>query len=407
MAMAGMRTRAVHGASAPLPANEPVVMPLYESSGWKFSSLEELDAVQAGDIPGCSYGSLGGPNHVALERLVAELEGSEAAICANGGMTAIASCLRHLLGPGDRILAARDLFGPTLGLLTVDLPSWGVECDVVDATDLNRVEEALEARDVAVLYVETISNPLLRVVDVASLAEAAHGHGALLVVDNTFASPALCQPLRLGADVVVESLTKYIGGHYDCIAGAIAGTRSVVEPMRPAMLRAGQLPSPFEAWLCARGAQTFPLRVAASSDSAAAVAAWLEHRTEVERVLYPGLPSHPDHPTAARTLTSGFGGVLSFELSGRDAVERFIEQLSVIELVSTLGGVATTVNHPASTTHRNLDDDERAAIGIHDRSLRLAVGLEAIEDILGDLEQGLVVPANAAPRPDARRRADP
>lgn len=394
-----LATRAVHSAVAPVPDNQPAVAPLYGSSGWKFASLDQLDAVQRGDVPGCSYGTLGGPNHDALERLVAALEGSEAAVCANGGMTAIASCLRHLLRPGDCIVAARDLFGPTLGLLTVDLPDWGVECDFADATDLDSVELALSERDVSVLYAETISNPCLRVVDVAALADAAHRHGALLVVDNTFASPALCRPLRFGADVVIESLTKYVGGHYDCVVGAIAGRASVVEPMQPAMLRAGLLPSPLEAWLCVRGAQTFPLRISRCSETAATIAAWLEDRVEVEGVLYPGLRSHPDHAAAGRMLSLGFGGVLSFELSGRPAVERFVGELGLVELVSSLGGVATTVNHPASTSHRNLREDERAAIGIHDGLLRLAVGIESVDDILHDLDSALTAARETLTRP--------
>jgi cystathionine beta-lyase/cystathionine gamma-synthase len=395
--MADLRTRAVHSAWASVPANQPAVAPLFESAAWTFANLAELEAVQEQALPGVVYGSLGGPNHAALERLMAALEGAEAALCANGGMTAIAGCLRHLLRPGDRVVAARKLFGPTLGLLTVDLPHWGAACDLVEATDLNTVDQALREHDVAVVYAETISNPRLRVVDIAALAELAHHHHALLVIDNTFASPALCRPLELGADLVVESLTKYVGGHYDCLVGVVAGRAELVEAMRPAMLRAGQLPSPFEAWLCVRGAQTFPLRVAASSQSAARLASWLEGQAGVEAVLYPGLSSHPDHATATRTLQGGFGGVLSFELKGgRAAVERFVDELQLIKLVSSLGGVATTVNHPASTSHRNLDDAQKRQGGIHDRLMRLAVGIEAIDDVIGDLQHALAAAGRIA-----------
>lgn len=390
--MSDVRTLAVHGASAsaPVPVNRSTVTPLYESAAWTFASLAELEAVQSGRLPGVVYGSLGGPNHWAVERLMVTLEGAEAALCTNGGMTAIAGCLRHLLRPGDRLVAARELFGPTLDLLTVDLPRWGVACDLVDATDLSAVEAALRARDVSVVYAEIISNPRLRVIDVAALAELTSRHQALLVVDNTFASPALCRPLELGADVVVESLTKYVGGHYDCLVGVIAGSGRLVEPMRPAMLRTGQLPSPFDAWLCVRGAQTFPLRLEAASRSAAHLATWLEAQAPVTAVLYPGLLSHPDHATAKRVLHDGFGAMLSFELrGGRAACERFLAELQLVELVTSLGGVKTTVNHPLSTSHRGLSDEDRRRSGIHEGLVRLAVGIEAIDDIIGDLAPAL------------------
>lgn len=358
--------------------------------------MRELEAVQEHELPGVVYGSLGGPNHEALEQLLKVLEGSETALCANGGMTAIAGCLRHLLGPGQRIVAARELFGPTLALLTVDLPAWGAHCDLIDATDLAAVERSLSESDTAIVFAETLSNPRLRVVDIPALAALAHRHGALLVIDNTFASPVLCQPLDLGADLVVESLTKYVGGHYDCLVGGIAGNAELVESMRPAMLRAGQLPSPFEAWLCVRGAQTLALRVTAASQSAALLATWLEDHAGVETVLYPGLASHPDQAIAARMLPRGYGGVLSFVLEGgRPAVERFVDALQLIKLVSSLGGVATTVNHPASTSHRNLSDDDRRRCGIHDGLVRLAVGIEAVEDLQSDLAQALTTARDA------------
>jgi cystathionine beta-lyase/cystathionine gamma-synthase len=337
------------------------------------------------------------PDDFALERLTAALEGAEAALCANSGMTAIAACLRQLLRPGERVVAGRDLFGPTYEVLTIDLARWVVACDLVDATDLDAVDRALAGQDVAVLFAETISNPRLRVVDVAALARLAHEHGALLVIDNTFASPAICRPLELGADLVVESLTKYVAGHYDCRVGVVAGSAELVEPIRPEMLRTGQLPSPFEAWLCVRGAQTFPLRVEAASQSAARLAKWLEQEPAVEAVLYPGLASHPDHAVASRTLETGFGGVLSFELrGGRRAVEQLVDELRLIGLASSLGGVATIVNHPTSTTHSDLSDDEKRSMGIHDGLVRLAVGIERTDDLVVDLERGL--------RPLGRRR---
>ncbi len=380
----------MHGGTTPVPVNRPAVAPLYESAAWTFSSLAELEAIQSGELPGVAYGSLGGPNHAALERLLATLEGAEAALCTNGGMTAIAGCLRHVLRPGSRVVAAQALFGPTIGILTADLPEWGVRCDLVDVTDLEAVERSLAAAPTALVYAETLSNPRLRVADVAALAELAHRHGALLAVDNTFASPAFCRPLERGADLVIESLTKYLGGHYDCLVGVVAGRAALVEAMRPAMLRAGQLPSPFEAWLCLRGAQTFPLRMAAATANASRLAVWLEGHPAVAGVLYPALASHPDHAVARRTLPDGCGAVMAFTLhGGRAAVERLVEALDLVALVSSLGGVATTANHPLSTSHRDLSAAARRRCGIHDGLVRLAVGIEAYDDLQADLERGL------------------
>ena len=388
--MTDIQTSAVHGGRVRVPANRPAVAPLFESAAWTFENLDELDAIQERELAGVIYGSLGGPNHAALESLLAAFENAEAAVCANGGMTAIAACLHHLLRPGDRIVVARELFGPTTGLLSIDLARAGVVCEQVDATDLEAVERALEAGRTTVVYAETLSNPRLRVVDIRALATLAHRHGAYLVIDNTFASPALCRPLELGADLVVESLTKYVAGHYDCLAGIVAGSAELVDSMRPAMLRAGLLPSPFDAWLCARGARTFPLRLAAASRSAAHLAAWLETQDGVTEMLYPGLPSHPDHEVASRVLPSGCGAVLSFALEGgRPHVARFIGALEMIVLVSSLGGVATTINHPTSTSHRDLDGAQRSRTGIHDGLVRLAVGIEAIDDVQADLAAAL------------------
>lgn len=388
--MDDIATAAVHAGAIPRPVNAPGAPPLYVSSGWTFDGVAEIEAIYDGAVEGVPYGSLGGPNHAALEALIAALEGAEAAICANGGMTAIAGVLRHLLAPGGRIVAARELFGSTIALLERDVARWDVACDRVDATDLAAVERALRDRPAAVLYAETISNPRLRVVDIPALADLAHAHGAQLVVDNTFASPALCRPLALGADLVVESLTKYVGGHYDCVAGAIAGPRAAIEAMRPAMLRAGQLPSPFEAWLCARGAQTLALRIAAACRNAERLAEWLEDHPAVGSVLYPGLRSHPDHAVARRILAAP-GGVLTFELAGgRPAVDRLVAGLRLTMLLSSLGGVATTINHPASTSHRGT--------GIGDGLIRVAVGIEAVDDVIADFERGLAATGNAGSR---------
>lgn len=375
-------------ADGKLEGNPPFVQPLYQSAGWVFRSLEEVDAVYEGREAGTIYGGSGVPNHAALEAELCALHGTETAIVTAAGMSAFAAVLFQLTHAGAKILAAGDLYGNTSRLLS-DLTKFGVSTQTVDAGDLEEVGAALR-EPARLLIVETISNPRLRVADLAALASVAHEHGALVVVDNTLASPYHCRPSELGCDIVIESITKFLGGHHDVVLGCVAGSRALVEPLRLPAARAGLISGPFDSWLATRSLSTLRVRLARSSATALAVATRLARHPKVKSVHYPGLESDASHEVATRTLRNGFGSVVSFEVAAdRASVDRLIGALTRIPLVLSFGGVATTIAHPATSSHRSLDPEQRAALGIHDGFLRLSVGLEDAADIAADLERGL------------------
>jgi cystathionine beta-lyase/cystathionine gamma-synthase len=382
-------TAAIRAASYTPPVNLPASMPIYESAAWTFRDLDELEAVLAKAQPGVMYGTFGVPNHDALDELGCAIEQAESAVAVNGGMTAIFGALFTHVPPGDRIVASYNLFGPTLRLLD-ELRRHDIKITLVDGCDLDEVERAL-AQPTRVVLVETASNPRVRVADIPALALLAHDAGALLFVDNTFASPALCRPLEHGADLVLESLTKFVAGHYDALAGLVAGRRELVEPVRANAFLTGWLSGPFEAWLTLRGAQTMGVRVRQASENAAALADWLSDQPEVLSVSYPGRADHPDHTVARRiSAPDAAGALLAFEIDGgRDEVSRMVRAFEHIRLVTSLGGVATTINHPTSTSHRDIDDATRTWSGIHPGLLRLAVGIEDLDTLRADLARGL------------------
>lgn len=378
-------TKAVLDARAQMPHNSPVVLPIYASAGWVFRTLDEVDAIYEGRSPGTVYGGSGVPNHEAFEALVASLHRSEAALATAAGMSAFAVALLHLASSKARILAAHDLYGNTTKLLR-DLERFGVVSDLVDVADLKAVASALRVKTTLVIA-ESISNPRIRVADLASLARSAHDAGALLVVDNSLASPYHCRPLELGADLVIESATKFLGGHYDIVLGCVAGARSLIDPMRALASRTGLVASVFETWLGVRSIATLDVRMVRSSQSALAIAKRLADHPKVRAVHYPGLAKEPHLDT---TLHNGFGSMLSFEIAPeRAAVNRLLGALRDIRLVLSFGGAQTTLSHPATSSHRSLSAQERGALGIHDGFLRLSVGLEDQKDTIEDLERGL------------------
>jgi cystathionine beta-lyase/cystathionine gamma-synthase len=379
------------------PTNLPVSLPIYESAAWSFTDLDELEAVLSGAQPGVMYGSFGVPNHDALEELCSSLESAEASVATNGGMTAIFGALFTHLRPGDRVVASYNLFGPTLRLLS-GLRRYDIEVVLIDGCDLGAVEHAL-GEPTRLLLVETASNPRVRVADIPALATLAHDAGALLFVDNTFAGPLVCRPLEHGADLVLESLTKFAVGHYDALVGLVAGGGELVEPVRANAFLTGWLTGPFEAWLALRGAQTLDVRMRQANENAAALADWLFERPEVRAVSYPGRPDHPDHAVASRIFSAGAGALLAFEIDGgRAEINRMLRAFEHIRLVTSLGGIATTINHPVSTSHRDVDDETLKYSGIHPGLLRLAVGIEGVDAVQADLARGL----SAASRPAAR-----
>jgi cystathionine gamma-synthase/methionine-gamma-lyase len=355
--------------------------------------MEDLDAVFAGTRQGYVYARYGNPTVTALEQAVAVLEEGESALAFASGMAAVHATL---LAEGARaesaVVAAHDIYGATYALLDQLLRSQGVTVRFVDAADVQAVEAACaELRPVA-LVVETISNPLLKVADLPALADVAHQHGSTLLVDNTFATPCLVQPLRSGADVVVHSATKYLGGHGDVLGGIVVTSDARRAELFELLKVTGGNLGPQEAWLVLRGLKTLALRMRQHSENARAVAHWLEAHPRVSRVLYPGLPSHPQHALAQRLFGGrGYGGMVSFELAGAGQREvfRFFESLRLCLPATTLGDVYTLVLYPAHSSHRALSAEQRARVGIGDGLVRMSVGIEAVEDIIADLEQAL------------------
>ncbi|HEV2038408.1 MAG TPA: aminotransferase class I/II-fold pyridoxal phosphate-dependent enzyme, partial [Candidatus Eremiobacteraceae bacterium] len=345
-------SRVVEGARARAIVNAPATLPIYQSAGWVFRSLDEVDAVYEGRAPGIVYGGSGVPNHQALEALICSLHGTQAAVVTTAGMSALTAILLHLGQSGMRVVAARDLYGNTSRLLS-DMTKFGVLTETVEADDLDKVDAALK-QPAGLLIVETISNPRVRVADLGALARIAHERGALLVVDNTLASPYHCRPVELGADLVMESITKFLGGHHDLVLGCVAGPHAILDSMRMLASRAGLISAVLDSWLAARSIATLDVRLERSSQNALRVAQHLARHPKVAATHYSGLEADPSHDVALRTLSAGFGSVVSFELApDRKAVDRLLAGLQHIQLVLTFGGVATSLSHPATSSHRS------------------------------------------------------
>ena len=387
-------TRAVHaGERAQAPDYTPVTSPIWPAVSYTYESMDDTDAVLGGSKPGPVYSRYGSPTVAAFETAIAALEGTQAAQAYSSGMAAIHACLLAAgAKAGAGVVAAMDVYGATYTLLRKLLATMGVEVRMVDVVDLRQVEAALKESRAAVLLVETISNPLLKVADIPELAELAHKAGAALLVDNTFASPYLLNPATYGTDYVIHSATKYISGHGDVLAGVAAVSAENKVKLYELNKLVGGVLGPFEAWLALRGVKTLPLRMERQCRNAQKVAEWLQTHPRIARVNYPGLTTHAQHDLAKRLFAEkGFGGVLSFEIAGADkaGVFRFMEALKLCQPATSLGDIYSLVLHPASSSHRSLTPEERARVGIPDNLLRLSVGIEAVEDIIEDIEQAL------------------
>lgn len=367
----------------------PLTAPIYQNSVFEIESLEQVDDIYEGRQDGFIYSRDANPNVSILERVVADLEDADDAIAFSSGMAAVGITLLALVESGDRVLAADALYGGTNLLLRQHLTRLGIEVDFVDATDLNAVERALKS-DPKVLLIESITNPLLSIPDIRAIAELARERGATLVVDNTLATPVLMRPLELGADVVVHSATKSLGGHSDVTGGAAAARADIAMQIRESNRVWGSTPDPFAAWLTARGIRTLPLRVERSCRNAMTAVAFLSDHSKVSAVHYPGLPGHSQHKLARSMMPEGFGGMVSYELHGGGAAaSKFVHALDMIRFAPSLGEARTTISHPAKTSHRSLTKDERAQSGISDGLIRMSCGLEAAQDIIADLERAL------------------
>lgn len=401
----GFSTRAIRAASTPPRVDQvPTAVPIYQSATFQAADAETLADVIAFRRPGFSYSRLGNPTVDAAAAAVAELEGAEAGYGFASGMAAIFTTLTAFLGAGDRIVASQALYGSTQTVIGTGLRRFGIEVAFVDPTDLTGVEAALAARPTRLFYVETIANPTTIVADVPALVALAHRHGALAVVDNTFASPYVFRPLDHGADLVVESATKWLGGHSDVLAGFVAGRRELIEAIRDRQVETGGTLAPLSAFLVLRGIETLAVRMERHAATARALAAWLEEQDGVARVYYPGLPSHPQAAIADRCFRTG-GGMLAFEIAGgRSAGAAFIDALTIPQRTASLGSVHTFVVHPPSTSQRQLSEAELVAAGIAPGLLRVSVGLEDLEDLVEDFGRGLAAAraaAGIAPSPAA------
>lgn len=361
---------------------------LYLTSSFVFANAGQAAARFAGSEEGMVYARFSNPTVSTMQDRLAALEGAEACVATASGMSAILATVMALLKAGDHIVASRSLFGATQQLFGTILPRFGIDTTFVAGTRPESFRAALRP-NTKLVFIETPSNPLTEVVDIAALAQVAHDGGALLVVDNCFCTPILQQPLALGADLVVHSATKYLDGQGRVLGGAVCGSKVLTDEVFKFLRTAGPSLSPFNAWVILKGMETLKIRMLAQSANALALALWLEAHPGVARVFYPGLPSHPQHELAQRQQRTG-GAILSFEVKGgRAEAWRVVDHCKLLSITANLGDTKTTITHPASTTHGRISPEARAEAGISEGLLRIAIGLEAVEDIQADLQRGL------------------
>ena len=370
-------------------AHSTMVPPIYQSSVFPIETLEETDDIFDGIRSDYFYSRDGNPTSDTFGDAVAVLEGAEAGAASSSGMGATLATLLATMESGTHLVAARDLYGKATVLLKSLAPSLGNNIEFVEATDINSWERSIN-KSTSAIFLETETNPLLRIPDLRKIADIAKQSGATCIVDNTFASPFHINPLEFGADIVIHSATKFLSGHGDVTAGAIVGTKDWIIKVKNKISLAGVNLAPFEAWLALRGSKTLAVRLAKSSDNAMKIAQYLNNHPKVTTVYYPGLNSHPDHKTALEIMQNGFGSMISFEINGGiEKVAVLFKELRQIKYAPSLGDVNTTVTHPGKTSHRGISESERALQGINDSLIRLSVGIENVDDITADLEYGL------------------
>ncbi|TDK25608.1 cystathionine gamma-synthase [Arthrobacter crusticola] len=376
----GFNTRAIHAGQVPDPTTGAVIPPIYQTTTFAQDGIGKLRN-------GYEYGRGTNPTRDALQSQLAALEGGTHAFSFSSGLAAEDSLIRAALRPGDHIVLGNDAYGGTYRLIDRVLSQWGITNSAVDMADIDAVRAAVAGGQTRMVWVETPSNPMMKITDIAAIAEIAHAAGALLVVDNTFASPYLQQPLSFGADVVVHSTTKYIGGHSDASGGAvIVKDEDLAEKVGFIQFAVGAVSAPMEAWLTTRGLKTLGVRMDRHSSNAASIARWLTEQEGVERVYYPGLPEHPGHDLAAAQMKS-FGGMISVTFTGGEAAARAVaESTKVFTLAESLGGIESLMNYPSAMTHASVRGTDLA---VPENLIRLSVGIEDLEDLISDLEQAL------------------
>ncbi len=376
----GLSTTAIHGGAAPPAPGTGVSSPLVQSVNF---------AQETGTSEGLLYTRYGNtPNADRVQKRLALLEGSEAALVLSSGMGATACAMLALLRSGDHLVSSSWIYGGTLKLFTEDLPGMGIEVTLVNPLEPRAWRRALK-KTTRVVFLESPVNPTCRVLELGSLQNLAHAEGIALVVDSTFASPINFRPIEHGVDVVIHSATKYLNGHHDILAGVVCGNEPFIDEVRRKMIVWGQAPDPFACWLLERGLKTLDVRVKRQNENAMQIAEWCSKRPEIAKVHYPGLPSHPDHEIA-KTLLDGFGGMMAIELKGAGpAVIRLVKGLKLFTYAASLGGVDSLVIEPRYSSHAHMSPDERAKIGIPDGFLRMSIGIENAEDLIADIEQAL------------------
>ena len=372
-------TRAIHAGQEFDPTTGAIIPPIYQTSTFVQDGIGGLRG-------GYEYNRAANPTRSSLETQLAALEGGSAALSFASGLAAEDALLRGVLKPGDHVLLGNDAYGGTYRLLTKVLAPWGIDTTTVELSDVDVIRAAIRP-ETKIVWLETPSNPLLKIIDIGRIAEIAHAAGAIVVVDNTFASPALQQPLALGADLVVHSTTKYLGGHSDVLGGAVVfGDDRFFEQVKFQQFAVGAVSAPLDAWLTTRGIKTLALRMRQHSENAQAIAEWAQSRPEFETVFFPGLASHPGHDIAARQM-SGFGGMLSLGLAGgADAARAFAESTELFQLAESLGGVESLIGYPSEMTHASV---RGTPLAVPENVVRLSVGIEDVGDLIADLEQGL------------------
>jgi methionine-gamma-lyase len=382
-------TLAVHGSEGGDPLTGAISTPIYQSSTFAFKNTQHGADLFSGKEQGYIYSRILNPTQAALEREMAFLEEGEEAVAFGSGMAAITTTIFALCSTGDNFVSSRTIYGGTHALYLKVLPRVAIEAREVDATDLNKVEEAIDEKT-RFIFIETPANPTIEVIDIRGCAEIARRHNIKLVVDNTFATPYYQKPLLLGADVVVHSATKYIGGHGDTVAGLAIGPREIMTPLRKATLQdMGGIISPFNAWLLLRGLKTLAVRMDKHSENAMRVAQFLSFHPKVERVWYPGLRIHPQHELAKSQMTN-FGGMVAFEIKGgMEEGKRVMDAVKLCTLAVSLGDCDTLIVHPASTTHSSYSPEDLKKSGISPGLIRISVGIEDVHDIIEDLDQAL------------------
>jgi methionine-gamma-lyase len=386
---ASFATLCVHGSGGIDEATGAISIPIYQSSTFAFKSARHGAQLFLGEAEGYVYTRLGNPTQAAFEREMAFLEGGDAALAFGSGMAAISAVFFSLCKTGDNIVSGNTLYGGTHSLFIESLPRLGIEAREVDSTQVENIEKAID-KNTRCIYIETPANPTLTITDLRACAKIAKKHNIPLIVDNTFSTPFFQRPLELGADIVIHSATKYVGGHGDTVAGVVIGSKTYIDELRARYLRDyGGIISPLNAWLLVRGLKTLALRMEKHQSNAMKIAKYLQFHPKVQKVWYPGLSTHPQHAIAKQQM-SGFGGMVSFEIKGgRESGEKLMNAVKVFTLAVSLGDVDSLIEHPASMTHSTYSPEELVKVGISESLVRLSVGIEDPRDLIEDLSQAL------------------